>query len=403
MSRTVVVNLSDAEIKRQMMGTAHTLRDARYPGVRFRFLTDRTRGSWFLIGGGKWERVAGYPQLSSKKFFEILPELQAQRALNQPVTAVVGQFDTCGDLLRWHRERVSKDSNLTQKRKNGVRSIIDAQLLPRIGGLRISDISTSAIDDQMMWPLQSELSLSYVHSCLRVFKMAFTQAHKLKLIADNPVAAMRFTDFVSARIKPKPARLNMLDLPELITLLVETFKQNPTTNMLALMMLAHGTRIGETRLARWRHICLKQKVWIIPAENTKTRSEHVLPLTDRMCELLGVYREAIGSRYSAQGALFVDRLTNRGLSEQAALGEFRRLSRGQWSSHDLRKLARTGWVELGVDFLIGEMLLNHNMSLMAETYINTSADDLKLDALTRWHKRLDDSGLCALSQETVSA
>src|SRR5690554_6885482 len=76
-SAITVTALSDAEIKRQAQGKTGTLRDDRYPGVRFRFLTDRGKGSWFLISGDKWEKVAGYPQLSCKKFLEVLPELQA--------------------------------------------------------------------------------------------------------------------------------------------------------------------------------------------------------------------------------------------------------------------------------------------------------------------------------------
>lgn len=398
MSGTITVTaLSDAEIKRQMKGTSGTLRDDRYPGVRFRFLTDRSKGSWFLIGGHKWEKVAGYPDLTCKAFLEILPELKAQRALKKPLSAVTGQMRTCGDILIWYRDRVAKDRSLTKKRKDGVRAMIDVQLLPRIGDLKIADVNRNSIDEQLMWPLQSGLSVSYVHSCMRVLKMALTQAVKIDLLESSPMESMKFTDFVKAKIKPKPAGLNMLDLSRLLGELTGGFSQNKTINMIAIMMLAHGTRVGETRMARWRHICLQQKIWIIPAANTKTRTEHVLPLTDRMCEVLTIYRDAMGTRYNKDGALFLQGYTAKPITESSTFAGFRKLSGGLWSSHDLRKLARTGWVELGVDYLIGEMLLNHGMSLMAETYINTSADELKLDALTRWHKRLDELGMNALT------
>ena len=101
--------------------------------------------------------------------------------------------------------------------------------------------------------------------------------------------------------------------------------------------------------------------------------------------------------------MFLQGYTDKAITEQSAFAGFRSLSGGLWSSHDLRKLARTGWVELGVDYLIGEMLLNHGMSLMAETYINTSADELKLDALTRWHERLDSLGLASLRIDIEAA
>ncbi len=38
--------------------------------------------------------------------------------------------------------------------------------------------------------------------------------------------------------------------------LAQAFETTPGDAMLALMMLAHGTRIGETRMARWNEISL---------------------------------------------------------------------------------------------------------------------------------------------------
>ncbi|WP_163033677.1 tyrosine-type recombinase/integrase, partial [Pseudomonas viridiflava] len=69
------------------------------------------------------------------------------------------------------------------------------------------------------------------------------------------------------------------------------FDQHPQDCMLALMMLCHGTRAGETRQARWSYLTLgEQGEWFIPAENTKTRCEHRLPLTQQVCVLLERYR-----------------------------------------------------------------------------------------------------------------
>ena len=95
-------------------------------------------------------------------------------------------------------------------------------------------------------------------------------------------------------------------------------------------------------------------------------------------------------------------MSGRALSENKALEGVRWLSWSDWRSHDLRKIARTGWVEIGVDYLIGEMLLNHTVGFSAETYINTSAENLKLDALQRWHSRLDEHGFSKIHGETVS-
>lgn len=400
MGRTIAVTaISDAELKRQALDdSVYRVRCGRNRDLRFQFIGDRSGGGWYLRHDARWQKFAEWPQIPTRAALDLLQEARERLAGGSSVA--VDSFVTVGDLLRWHRERVSKNRSLSEKRKSAVRSIINVQLMPRIGGMGIADINHNTIDEQLMWPLQSELSVSYVRSCVRVLSMALAQAVRLKLIETNPMAGMKFSDFVQARIKPRPASLSMLDLPILIEKLADGFEQNKTIHMLALMMLAHGTRIGETRQAMWRHICLQQKLWVIPAENTKTRSEHVLPLTDRMCELLSLYRKTLGRRYNSAGSLFLQHGTSRAIAESTAYVEFRKLSGGQWSSHDLRKLARTGWVELGVDYLIGEMLLNHNMSVAAETYVNTSADELKLDALTRWHERLDKCGMAAIGGGT---
>lgn len=72
---------------------------------------------------------------------------------------------------------------------------------------------------------------------------------------------------------------------------------------------------------------------------------------------------------------------------------FTRLGKGEWTSHDLRKLARTGWADLGIDFLIGEMLINHAMGHNVQAYIHSTVEERKRIALEQWHAHLDGKGL----------
>lgn len=393
MSGTITVTaLSDAEIKRNAGADgAYRIRCARNNDLRFQYATsDRGRGSWYLRHQSKWQKFAEWPQIPSRVALQLLQEARERLVGGSSVAA--DRFVTVGDLLRWYGDRVAKDRSLTAKRKAAVKTMTDAQLLPRIAGMSVGDVSRDTVDRSLMWPLQESLSVSYVRSVLRVLQMAFSQAQRLEIIGANPMAGLKFTDFVQAKIKPKPSQLRMLDLNDLVDRLAVCFGERIEHGMMALMMLCHGTRIGETRNAQWRHICLAQRVWVIPSENTKTRSEHVLPLTEQVCSLLRIYREELRVRGRESDSLFTDRMTGKAMSESAAFAGFRWISGGKWSSHDLRKLARTGWVEIGVDYLIGEMLLNHAVGFSAETYINTSAENLKLDALTRWHERLDECG-----------
>jgi hypothetical protein len=65
-------------------------------------------------------------------------------------------------------------------------------------------------------------------------------------------------------------------------------------------------------------------------------------------------------------------------------------------------VARTQWMDLGIDYLVGEMLLNHAMKDLDATYIHTTAEGMKRKALETWHQHLDQHGFKPLHSETCA-
>lgn len=393
MSQSLLTTFSDAEIRRQSASThIRDMRDARYPGVYFRFHKNRERGTWYLVSGGKWDKIAGFPQLPVRGLIVALPKIRERLAADPKASSAAGTLQTVGELLDWFTARQAVDRSLSSKRRSTNTSIISCHLKPRLADIAVEDVDRSTLDKLVMWPMQAEMSLSYVRLMWGVLVVAFRQAEKLRLITANPIAGFKFTDFTKARIQPKPSRLRAVQLEEVIGELAAGFDQHPQDCMLALMMLCHGTRAGETRQAQWSHFTLgEQGEWFIPTENTKTRCEHHLPLTRQVCALLERYRDW----QSAKGykGTYVFPARGRGpISDSQACAVFTRLGKGEWTSHDLRKVARTGWTDLGVDFLIGEMLVNHTLTRNVQTYIHTSAELLKREALVKWHDWLDGKG-----------
>jgi integrase len=177
--------------------------------------------------------------------------------------------------------------------------------------------------------------------------------------------------------------------------LADRIERAPLESMLALMMLCHGTRLGETRQARWKNINLTTRLWFIPAADTKTKAEHTLPLTDQACALIERHR-AIQQAAGYQGPFLFPGRSGAAISATNASTLFADLAKGNWSSHDLRKVARTAWADLGVDYMVGEMLLNHAMKDLDATYIHTTAEGMKRKALEMWHEHLDRHGFIAL-------
>ncbi len=386
---SAAVKITDAEIKRQAAGTVRDLRDIENRGLYLRFTRDRARASWYLVLKGKWNLVGSFPDLAAKQVVAALPGIRLR--LDAGEGSNLSKWVTTGELLDWYADRMARDRSLSSKRKKTGASLIKCHLKPLLGAVPLAAIDKASLDDKFMWPAQETIGIDYVRSAFQLLALAFRQAFKLRLIATNPMKDVKFSDFSKAKVGVKPSRLRVTQLQDLLTQLREAMARTPSDAMFALMMLCHGTRIGETRQAQWSHISLAEREWFIPAENTKTGVEHHLPLTDQVRHMLISYREIQwASGYDGQ-FLFPSR-NGKALSEGQACAVFTRLGQGEWTSHDLRKVARTGWADIGIDHLIGELLINHAMGHNVKVYIQSDVMSRKRDALEQWHAHLDQKG-----------
>ena len=394
---TAAVKITDAEIKRQAAGTVRDLRDIENRGLYLRFTRDRARASWYLVLKGKWNLVGSFPDLTAKQVVAALPGIRLR--LDAGEGSNLSKWVTTGELLDWYADRMGRDRSLSSKRKKTGASLIKCHLKPLLGTVPLAAIDKATLDDQFMWPAQETIGIDYVRSAFQLLALAFRQAFKLRLIAANPMKDVKFSDFSKAKVGVKPSRLRVTQLQDLLTQLREAMASTPSDAMFALMMLCHGTRIGETRQAQWSHISLAEREWFIPAENTKTGAEHHLPLTDQVRHMLISYREIQwASGYDGQ-FLFPSR-NGKALSEGQACAVFTRLGQGEWTSHDLRKVARTGWADIGIDHLIGELLINHAMGHNVKVYIQSDVMSRKRDALEQWHAHLDQKGFSHIHRLT---
>lgn len=404
-SKTVHTKFSEAEIRRlAALPHVRQVRDLRHPPLLLRFGQGRLRASWLIVlhagGRSRSTKLGNWPELTSRAAIELLPQKVAELTADPGRVVAVSGWAVVGDLLRWYEERCSRDRSLSVKRKATVRSLVACQLLPRVGSLQLLDVSRDALDQRLVWPMQEVSSLAYTRQAFGLLKLAFKVATRLKRLTVNPLADVVFSDFIETPIRPKPCALRPQQLPELVGSLVELWGRRPAEAMLPLMMLCHGTRISETRLARWSNITLEDGgEWYLPSSDTKTGAEHRLPLTRHALALLRAYRaQQLAGGYD--GAYLFPRGDGKPWTEKQGQAVFERLAGSEWTSHDLRKVARSMWADLGVDYLIGELLLNHALDDLDAAYIHTHAMTLKRDALERWHLWLASRGLSFFAAET---
>lgn len=397
--RTMRVLVSDAAIKRYAPHNhIRQLHDTRRP-VLLRYGNGRDRGSWYVLvhsaAKNPYKKVGNWPALSAGALFDALPGIMARLAVDPASSAALDGWQSVGQLLDWYSERLQRDSRKSKSRKQAVATIIKRHLRPRLGSQLMVGISRGVIDAELIWPLQERYSPAYVRQIFGVLIAAFRQADRLKLLASNPVAGFEFPDFVPESIPVREGRVRPDQIGALLEHLLERSSAEPVGVVLAYLMLCHGTRIGETRMARWDQFNLAGGEWFIPARHTKTGEALVLPLTSQVCSMLERYRAWQKSK-GYGGVFLFPGVKGRCLANRQASECYQRLGNGEWTGHDLRKAARTGWADLDINYLVSEALLNHALKGVSAAYIHTELRALKRTALERWHAWLDGVGLAEL-------
>lgn len=400
MTATIITALSDTAIRRYSKDPSiRQIKDPRF-SLLFRFHKNREFGSFHLrhyqAGRERWIKVGAFPDMTTKVLFSRLPEIKGQLAVDPASdNLAVSTWEKLGDLLCWYRDRSFDNANVSLSRRSSVKSAINRQLLPVLSDVSLGAFSSekegrTLLDEKLIWPMQSTYSLSFVKSVFGVLKAAFKQAYRLKRIESNPLASWVFSDFIQARIKPKDPSLRVERLTDFMGRLPEN--QGPE-RLIPLLMLLHGTRVGETRHLRWDWVDWNGRTLTIPGLFTKNKREHQIPLSSVAEQVLKAYQVSQLRRGVSSVWLFPGAKAGQPIGKTKANALFHGISEKAWTSHDLRKLARTVWADLGVDYIVGELLLNHTLKDLDATYIHTAMAIQKREALVRYHDWLILQGL----------
>ncbi len=381
--KSLAVSLSDSVIQKHASGSGVTeLRDLRSPLV-LRFQRKNEKATWYLVQYEKRVkkryRLGYWPVLKTKDVQSMIAEKLKSIFAGDFVSA--DRFEFVSELLIWYRDRCIAESFKASNRKKTIISHINHHLIPKVGKFRISEINKQTIDEYFFLPLQANgLKASTIKNLFYTLKPAFKRALNLSYISQNPMSNVVFGQHVTKRIKPKECALQITDRAHLLQSLLA---QPDSRRLFLLFMLLYGTRIGETRSLKWEHIKLPERRIIIPAALTKTDDSHVLPITEQAYQLLISHRLNQG-----ENAEFLFSIAGHQISESQAQYLVRVASGGDWSAHDLRKIARSCWAELGIDYWVSERLLNHKQKGLDAVYIKAGAYEVKMEALNKYHSWL---------------
>ena len=178
--------------------------------------------------------------------------------------------------------------------------------------------------------------------------MRYAVAHGL---ADrNPVSDVKPGDVLKARRQVNFARIEVTELPELLRC-IEAYRGSPYTRLSMKLLALTFVRTGELIGARWQEFDLVAAEWRIPAERTKSRREHLVPLSVQSLDVLRTLQAAHGdpARCKGDALLFPgERDHSKPMSNNTILKALERMGyKSRMTGHGFRGVASTAMNEMG--------------------------------------------------------
>jgi integrase len=254
-----------------------------------------------------------------------------------------------------------------------IRRMFGKDVLPLLGQLAVADVNKGHITEVTDTLLARGVN-RMAKLIFSLMRQMFRFAVDRDLIEHDPSASIR-----KAKIGGKDVeRDRVLSDGEIRQL----HRQIPEAGLLATteaavwVALATCCRIGELLSARWEHVDLEKRSWLIPAESSKNGKPHTVYLPDFVVRQFERIQSINGSSawcYPNTGntAPVCSKTVTKQLSDRqrppskgtmsgrTGKAQALLLPGGKWTPHDLRRTGATVMTSLGVLPEVAERCLNH--------------------------------------------
>lgn len=154
------------------------------------------------------------------------------------------------------------------------------------------------------------------------------------------------------------------------------------------MLLLTGCRLSEVSGAQWPEFDFDRAVWSVPPERFKAGQTHLVPLTDRMRDVLARAPNYGAAVFSFDGRQPINGFSKLKAKIDKAMGE----DVPPFVNHDIRRTIRTNLASLGVADHVAELTVGHGRKGIARVYdLHRYLPEIRA-ALEAWGKRL--SAIC---------
>lgn len=332
---------------------------------------------WWAQGKKRAERLGHYPAMDRRRALAAAERLKAGRVLGtDPAVAREAQkgAETFADLADEYlaRHAVNKKSYADDLR------ILKHDLLPYLGKLKAAEITRRDVIKtlDLIYDRGAKVQCNRTATLLNtIFKVGVAR----EVVKSNPCdGATKHPGGV------EKARVRVLFEPEIKAAWGAC--EGLYLGDAARLLLLTGARVSEVMDLEWRELDLIKGTWLLPAERSKNKKPHSVPLVGQALEILRRL-EAAEHRDPIRVFPGVTKGTIATLKRhlRKATGSF------DWYLHDLRRTVATNLIEIGVREIVVSKLLNHSArGVTGVVYIQHPYDQEKRAALAAWGRRLDE-------------
>jgi integrase len=289
-----VTRLTDADIKRLPLPTAGNAIswDTQVTGLgaRVTAVGHRSFVLDYRTHDGRRRRytIGNFPDWSTAGAREEARRLQ--RIVDQggdPLAELEARREapTVNDLIqRFLDEHVSRKRPSTERE---YRNIIDLHVRPALGRLKVAEVVWADVD-ALHRKLTQAGRRTQANRVVAVVSKMFSLAVRWQMRPDNPAKG------IERNVEHKRKRyLSPVELERLVAAL-DAHPDQQSADIVRLCLLT-GCRSGEAMAARWDDIKLAAGTWIKPGSTTKQKTDHAVPLSAPVKQLLARLRQQTNS------------------------------------------------------------------------------------------------------------
>ncbi|RYY26081.1 MAG: site-specific integrase [Sphingomonadales bacterium] len=378
-------------------------------GTRTYVLKYRTGGRdtplrWVTIGqhGSPWT-----PDKARKRAAELLIEVRAggdpvgerNAEREQAKAAETERKEHLFSVMAedWFEKHVERGG---LRSETDIRGVLDRDLKPAFEGKTIHEITrkmvTKALNDI------GKRSGSAANKCHKWLRQLFNWLIKQGDIEHSPVANV-------AKPFPEPERTRVLNLGELVVLWVALDRMPEPFRSYYRLLILVGQRLREASDAPWSEFDFESGDWFLPSERTKSKRDHLVPMSEQALELLEDIQPdeklRAGPVFTTNGEVGISGFSKmkeafeaaiiETIAESPAARELVGSAIAHWVVHDIRRSLSTGCQALGVDLMHSEAILNHAIgkkgSGVARVYHLYDYYDEKAVALEKWGNLIEQA------------